>query len=222
MLRTFSVPRLEDMEIWYTLTGPVDHKPIQDAIMSINDELYSKPVQTMRILIASGGGDIDAGVNMYAYLKALPIEVETIAFGKLDVAAVPILLGGRKRLAVQGCQFLFHEGRYTITDVTAPLHAHEEAVSVFKSNLHSTIYIIARETQNDTEAVAHMLRRSKIMSPQEAIDFGLCHEIVDELPLQQQQEKGFGFMQERSSPGSRSRHPRQAQLLRAESEDGRE
>ena len=199
------------------MTGNIEQRLVQDSIASINEELYSKPVRKMRVLIASGGGDIDSGVNFYAYLKALPIEVETIAFGKLDIAAIPILLGGKKRLAVNGCQFLFHEGRYTIIDPTGPLHAHEEAVSVFKSNLHYSIYILAQETNNDTEIVANMLRRSKIMTADEAIEFGLCHEMIDELPLQQQQEKGFGFMQKRSSSESRSTPKRSGLPLRAES-----
>ncbi len=209
------------MEIWYTLTGDVDKRPVQEAIVAINEELYNKPVRKMKMLIASGGGDVDSGVNLYAYLKALPIEVETIAFGKLDIAAIPIFLGGKRRFAVRGCQFLFHEGRYTIPDATAPIHAHEEAVSVFRSNLHGSIYILARETGNDTEVVANMLRRSKIMNETEALEFGLCHEIIDELPLLQQQEKGFGFVQKRSSGESRPTRSRPAQPLRAESEDDR-
>jgi len=182
------------MEIWYTLTGDIEKKAIQDAIKWINDELYSKPVKHLRFLIASGGGDIESGINLHMYLKALPLTVETIGFGKVDAAAIPIFLGGKKRVVVKDCQFFFHEGRYTFLDPTAPIHAHEEALSVFKRNLHDTIYIIARETGNDTEMVAGMLRRSKIMSATESKEFGLCHKIVDKLPLVQQ-EKGFGFGQ---------------------------
>lgn len=208
-----------EMEIWYTLTGDIDKRTVQDAIGSINDELYSKPVRRMKFLIASSGGDMDSGVNLHMYLKALPIEVETIGFGKVDAAAVPIFLGGKRRLAVRGCQFFFHEGRYTVDDKTAPIHVHEEAVSVFKRNLHNTIYIIAHETKNDTEVIANMLRRSKIMTETEALEFGLCHAVIDELPLQQQQEKGFGFTERDSPTEVRSKYPRERQRLHAESED---
>ncbi len=181
------------MEIWYTLTGDIDKKSVQEAIQWINSELYSKPVTRMKFLLASGGGDIGAGVNLYTYLKALPLEVETIGFGEVDAAATLAFLGGNKRVALAGCNFFFHEGRYTISDQTAPVHAHDEAISVFRRELHNMIYIIARETQNDTEVIANMLRKSKIMRDDEAKEFGLCHEIVEKLPLQQQEEKGFGF-----------------------------
>lgn len=180
------------MEIWFTLTGDVEKRNIQDAIQWINGELYAKPVKRLRLLIASGGGDMDSGVNMHMYLRALPVEVQTIGFGKVDAAAVPIFLGGKRRLAVEGCQFFFHEGRYTVEDKTAPIHVFEEALSTFKRNLHDSIYILAIETGNDTEAVANMLRKSKIMTTQEALDFGLCHEIIKQLPLEQQ-DKGVGF-----------------------------
>lgn len=181
------------MEIWYTLTGEVDRKNVQDSIAWINGEVYSKPIERLRFLIASEGGDIGAGINLHTYLKALPFEVETIGFGQVDASATLIFLGGSRRLAVEGCQFFFHEGRYTIVDRTAPVHVHEEAISVFKRELHDMIYIIARETGNDTEVVAAMLRRSKIMLTSEAKDFGLCHEIIKTLPLQQQEDKGVGF-----------------------------
>lgn len=179
------------MEIWYTLTGLIEKKSIQDSIAFINEQLYSKPVDRLRFLLASGGGEIDAGINMHSYLKALPIQVETIGFGEVDAAAIPIYLGGKKRFAVEGCQFFFHEGRYTVADATAPIHAHEEAIAVFKRELHQMIYIIARETGNDTEVVANMLKRSKSMISQEAKEFGLCHEIIEKLPLQQQDSFGF-------------------------------
>lgn len=180
------------MEIWYSLTGDVEKKPAQEAIQWIDQELYSKPVTKLRFLIASSGGDIDTGTNLHMYLKALPIDVETIGFGVVDASAVLVFLGGRHRMAVAGCRFYFHEGRYTFDQPTAPLHAHEETLSVFKRDLHEMIYVIARETGNDTEVVANMLRRSKIMLTEEAKEFGLCHEIIDKLPLQQQ-EQGFGF-----------------------------
>ncbi len=179
------------MEIWYTLTGNIEKKVIQDSIAWINEQLYTKPVQRLRFLIASGGGEIDAGINMHAYLKALPIEVETIGFGGVDAAAIPIFLAGKARIAVEGCQFLFHEGRYTIDDPTAPIHAHEEAIAVFKRELNKMIYIIAKESGNDTEVVANMLRKSKIMETFEAKDFGLCTSVIAQLPLQQQEKFGF-------------------------------
>jgi ATP-dependent protease ClpP protease subunit len=180
------------MEIWYSLTGDIDNKSAQSAIEWINQELYTKPVTNLRFMVASAGGDVDTGTNLYMYLKALPVEVETIGFGVVDAAAVLVFLGGRKRLVVDGCRFFFHEGRYTFEQPTASLEAHEETLSIFKRNLHEMIYIIAKETGNDTERVAQMLRKSKIMLTSEAHDFGLCHEIIEKLPLLQQ-EQGFGF-----------------------------
>lgn len=187
-------PIVKAMEIWYTLTGEIDSKSVQEAIQWINGELYSKPVLRMKFLIASGGGDIGAGVNLFTYLKALPIDVETIGFGEVDAAAALVFLGGKSRIVIEESHFFFHEGRYTIQDKTAPVHTHEEAISVFRRELHNMIYIIARETNNDTEVVAAMLRKSKIMRADEAQEFGLVHQIVNVLPLKQQEEKGVGFV----------------------------
>jgi ATP-dependent protease ClpP protease subunit len=60
------------MEIWYTLTGTVDRREVQDTIKWINDEIYAKPVKSLRLMLAAGGGEIGSGINLYTYLKALP------------------------------------------------------------------------------------------------------------------------------------------------------
>jgi|GEM_PF-1231861 len=179
------------MEIWYTLTGTVDRREVQDSIKWINDEIYSKPVKQLRFLLAAGGGEIGSGINLYTYLKALPIEVETIAFGEVDVAAALVFLGGNRRIVVDGARFFFREGRYTIIDQTAPVHAHEEVISVFRREQNEMTYIIANETGNDTEVVAQMLRKSKIMQSDEALAFGLAHDHLNKLPLHQQEKFGF-------------------------------
>ena len=75
------------MEIWYTLTGDLDKRAGQEAIRWINDELYGKPVTRLKFLVASGGGDVDTGTNLYMYLKSIPVDVETIGFGVVDAAA---------------------------------------------------------------------------------------------------------------------------------------
>lgn len=184
------------MEIWHALTGHIDAKEVQESIKSINDDLYSKPVKYVRFLLASGGGDIAASINLYAYLKAMPVEVETIAFGEMDVAASVIFLGGKKRTTVEGCQFFFREGRYTLADATAPVDMHEEAIAVFRRIHQEMVYIIARETGNDTELVANMLRRRKVMLSDEALEFGLSNATVRTLPLHQQEKFGFRIDEE--------------------------
>ena len=186
------------MEIWHALTGLVERKVVQESIRTINEDLYSKPVKSLRFLLASGGmsGEMDAGINMYTYLKALPIEVETIGFGELDTAATIIFLGGKKRTALENCQFIFREGRYTIENVIASVHAHEEAIALFKRELEGLIFVIAKETGNDTEVVAQMLRRGKIMSAEESKEFGITGSIIATLPLYQQNKLGFNDSQE--------------------------
>jgi ATP-dependent Clp protease protease subunit len=192
------------MEIWHTLTGTVDKREVQDAITWINNEIYSKPVKQLRFLLAAGGGEIASGLNLYTYLKALPIEVETIAFGEVDVAAALVFLGGKRRIVVDGCRFFFREGRYTITDQTASVHQHEDAISVFRREQNEMTYIIARETGNDTEVVAQMLRRSKIMQSDEALDFGLANSNLATLPLHQQEKFGFQLSDRNASSTSGS------------------
>lgn len=98
------------MEIWYALTGNVDKREVQDAIRWMNQELYSKPIDRLRFLIASGGGEIEADINLHTYLKALPFEVETIGFGEVDAAAILVFCRGKRGQPSKAANFSSTKG----------------------------------------------------------------------------------------------------------------
>lgn len=173
-------------EQWYTITGGIDVNTAHNLIAYVNGQLYSSNIKRLKIIISSGGGDVDSAVRIYAYLKALSLEIETIAFSQIDSAANIIYAAGAKRIAIKGCRFFLHEGTFTTGAQTTTLHNHEEALLIFKELLKKHASILAKESGKTEKGINKLLATSTILSTEEAKKLGLVHEILEKLPLTKQ------------------------------------
>lgn len=173
-------------EQWYTITGGIDVNTAHNLITYINGQIYGSKIKKLKILISSPGGDVDSAIRIYSYLKALSIEIETIAFSQIDSAANIIYSAGAKRIAINGCRFFLHEGTFTTGAQTTTLHNHEEALAIFKELLKKHTEILSKETRKTVSEISKLLQTSTILSAEEAKELGLVHEILEKLPLSKQ------------------------------------
>ncbi len=173
-------------EQWYTITGGIDVNTAHNLITYINGQIYGSNIKRLKIILSSPGGDVDSAIRIYSYLKALSIEIETIAFSQIDSAANIIYAGGGKRIAIKGCRFLLHEGSFTTGAQTATLHNHEEVLTIFKELLKKHIGILSKETGRREKEIGKLLHEGSILSAEKAKELGLVHEILEKLPLVKQ------------------------------------
>ncbi|MEK7471375.1 MAG: ATP-dependent Clp protease proteolytic subunit [Patescibacteria group bacterium] len=173
-------------EQWYTITGGIDVNTANNLIIYVNGQIYGSNIKKLKILISSPGGDVDSAIRIYSYLKALSIEVETIAFSQIDSAANIIYSAGSKRIAIKGCRFFLHEGTFTTGAQTTTLHNHEESLAIFQDLLKRHIGILSKETGQKEKEINKLLQKSTILSAEKAKDLGLVHEILEKLPLTKQ------------------------------------
>jgi ATP-dependent Clp protease protease subunit len=173
-------------EQWYTITGGIDVNTAHNLITYINNQLYNSNIKRLKILISSPGGDVDSAIRIYSYLKALSIEIETIAFSQIDSAANIIYAAGGKRVAIKGCRFFLHEGTFTTGTQTTTLHNHEETMLIFKELLKKHVNILSKETGVKEKEINKLLHESTILTAEKAKELGLVHEILEKLPLTKQ------------------------------------
>ena len=60
------------------------------------------------LLMSSGGGSVSEGLNLAAYMKALPVHITTHNIGQTDSIANVVFAAGTTRYATQNSSFLFH------------------------------------------------------------------------------------------------------------------
>lgn len=174
------------MEDWYTITGVIDINTAHQLITYINGQIYRTDIKKIKLLISSSGGDVDSAIRIYSFLKALSIDIETIAFSQIDSAANIIYATGNKRIAIKDCRFFLHEGTFTTGTQTTTLHNHEETLLIFKELFKKHINILSNETGKKEEEIKKLLQESTILTAEKAKELGLVHEILEKLPLVKQ------------------------------------
>lgn len=174
------------MEDWYTITGYIDANTAQQLITYLNGQIYRTDIKKLKLIISSSGGDVDSAIRIYAYLKASPIEIETIALSQIDSAANIIYAAGNKRVAIKGCRFFLHEGTFTSAAQTTTLHNHEEAVLIFRELLKRHVQILSKTIGKTEDEIKKLLTASTVLNDEEAKKLGFVNEILERLPLSKQ------------------------------------
>lgn len=169
-------------EFVYTITGNIDPNTAHQLIVWVVGQIINTPKAKLKILISSIGGDIDSAIRIYFFLKGIEWEVETIAFSQIDSAANTIFVAGKNRIALKGTRFFLHEGSYTLNSSTN-IDTHIENITILKELLSRSVAILSVETGKSTDEIRKALKTSLMLDDQSAKNFGLVHEIVEELPL---------------------------------------
>ena len=168
---------------YFLLTGEITNINTESLIHFFNskiiDENYS---DTITIYLSSIGGDIDAAIRVYDFLKSIPNKVHTIGLSQVDSAAITIYLAGDKRTALFNTRFRIHEPNYFIRENSALLPLYEERVNLFRELDKRMKEITAKEIKKDIKIIQKLYQQGKILNTQEAKEFGMVHEILNSLP----------------------------------------
>lgn len=64
------------------------------------------------LIIDSGGGDVNAALSGYDFIKSLPFEVECTIVGDCHSATLTLMAACSKRMATKHSRFLFHAMKF--------------------------------------------------------------------------------------------------------------
>lgn len=158
---------------------------MQDSInvlMQIVDRKLSQGAKKMGLLISTPGGDVFQGLSAYNFLKGIPLEITTHNFGSADSIGVVLFCAGTKRLSVPHARFLLHG---VMCNFQGPVSLEEkqleERLKGLQIDMGNISSIIADTVNKDKQAVLNDMLNRTTLYPEEAIEYGLVHEIRSEL-----------------------------------------
>ncbi|MFH1792609.1 MAG: ATP-dependent Clp protease proteolytic subunit [Patescibacteria group bacterium] len=93
---------------YVTYVDIVDVQRVKFIMNACTNILNQVKPKTIYFLISSNGGDVDSGIALYNYLKALPIKIVMHNIGSIDSIANVIFVAGEERYASPHTSFLFH------------------------------------------------------------------------------------------------------------------
>jgi ATP-dependent Clp protease protease subunit len=149
-------------------------------LMALIDQKVQQQYDKLTLLLSTPGGSVFHGLSIHNYLMGIPMEVETHNFGSVDSIGVVIYSAGKIRYSAPDARFLLHP---VAAGLNGQLEA-EKIEEVLKGVRIDTINIartIAKATVNSEDDIVAKIRQRTTLSPEEAKDFGLVHEIKTEL-----------------------------------------
>jgi ATP-dependent Clp protease, protease subunit len=153
-----------------------------NALMQMIDKKLSQGAKKMGLLISTPGGDVFHGLSAYNYLKGVPLEITTHNFGSADSIGVVLYCAGTKRLSVPHARFLLHG---VMCNFQGPVSLEEkqleERLKGLQIDMGNVASIIADTISKDKQAVLNDMLNRTTLYPEQAITYGLVHEIRSEL-----------------------------------------
>jgi ATP-dependent Clp protease, protease subunit len=136
------------------------------------DELY--------IGIASGGGDVTAGIAAYSFLRSLPRRVITHNISNVASIATVLFMAGERRFSSPLGTFLFHGVKSNLTQNSALSTFNlQELVNSHRAFEQQMNEVISQRTKLTGDQINRFFLESKTMDANEALASGVIEKIAD-------------------------------------------
>ena len=139
-----------------------------------------EPYAQILLLIASQGGDRDAGISLLSFLRGLSSTITTVAVGKVYSAAIyPFLASKDRRYALPDAMFLFHP---TTIDMEGENYVNTLRENVEADSLDSDhLRILLNSMSIPIPVLSHMTspQTSIFISAKSAEQYGLVTKVIE-------------------------------------------
>jgi len=161
------------------LSGPIVERTASTVIQQL---LYLQSIrrdQDVNLYINSPGGLVDQTLAVYDTMQFMGSEVATYCIGQAASGAAIILMAGTKgkRFILPNAKVMLHQPYGGITGQAEDVRIQADEVLRDKARLNQ---IIATCTGKPVEKVRDDTERDRYMTAQEALEYGIVDEILDE------------------------------------------
>lgn len=133
---------------------------------------------TLYFAFSSNGGSVAAGITLYNFLRALPVELIMHNAGSVNSIATAIFLAGSRRLACPHSSFLFHgvasgfskDSRLTRTQLRERMSQLEQDEARIKE-------LIVERSQLTESEILELFNQGETKDPAFALQKGVIEEI---------------------------------------------
>ncbi len=153
-----------------------------NALMSAVEQKLREGANEIVLLISSPGGSVFHGLSAYNFLKGIPAHVVTHNFGSVDSMGVVLLCAGDRRLSVPHARFLLHAVSAAFPQPASLEEQQlEERLKGLRIDIENIAGVIAATTGRSEEQVTKDMLNRTTLNPEQAVQYGLIHEIKEEL-----------------------------------------
>lgn len=135
------------------------------------------PEKEISLYINSPGGSITAGIAIYDTMQFIRSEVVTICVGQAASMAAVLLAAGRKgkRYSLPNSRIILHQPFGGFRGQASDIAIQAREMLRIREQINE---ILARHTQQPKEKIQADIERDFIMTPEEALQYGLIDRVI--------------------------------------------
>jgi len=172
---------LSDKTAYIKFFAGVDQASV-NALMNAVEQKIGQGVNEIVLLLSSPGGSVFHGLSAYNFLKGVPARLVTHNFGSVDSMSVVLFCAGDRRLSVPHARFLLHAVHATFPQPASLEEQQlEERLKGLRIDIENIAGVIAATTGRPEEQVTQDMLNRTTLNPEQAVEYGLVHEIKEEL-----------------------------------------
>jgi ATP-dependent Clp protease protease subunit len=174
----------------FFIKGNLNEKYLDYLKEIIFSYVFKNPKREIFIIIDTTGGNVQASLAFYDFIKGLENKTTAIVMGKCHSAGLVILASCQRRLSYKHSTFFFHQmtssiGLDDVCDnnnkkISFGLQKHEKLSSLLR-NLEQKEFGLSKEVLNDL--AYNGKEYDKKLFADEVLELGVIHEIVERLPF---------------------------------------
>lgn len=163
------------------LVGPVeDHVSslICAQLLFLESE---NPTKDISFYINSPGGLVTAGLAIYDTMQYIRPEVSTVCIGQAASMGSLLMAAGAagKRYSLPNSRIMVHQPSGGFQGQATDIEIHAREILSLRARLNE-IYV--KHTGKDIDTIEEAMERDRFLSPEEAKDFGIIDEVVEDRP----------------------------------------
>jgi len=170
------------------LTGPV-YDGVASLICAQLLFLESEnPNKDIAFYINSPGGVVTAGMAIYDTMQYIRSPVSTVCVGQAASMGSLLLCAGAagKRYALPNARIMVHQPSGGAQGQATDIESQAKEILATRARLNQ-IYV--KHTGQQLETIEHTLERDRFMSAEEAKEFGLVDQVVENRPIPGEEKK---------------------------------
>jgi len=131
------------------------------------------------LLLSTPGGSISAGFAIFDFFLSLKCEITTVGIGLVASMGVILLCLGKARLAFKHAELMTHQPLTNgLAGRTTEIETYAQRMVQLKKRLNQ---ILAETCNKPIEVISDVCEKDTFFNAQEALDFGLITEVIDDL-----------------------------------------
>lgn len=154
--------------------GSISDESVSRAIVAL--EIFDTTDGPIRMVLYSGGGEVDAGFALYDAIRTNHNLVVCDCFGTIHSMAVLILQAASLRRISPECRFLLHEGSAGVDNV--PTRSLAQISHEIQTMHKRYVQIIADRSKGSIEDIESLCSKESYFNAEQAVALGIADEVL--------------------------------------------